>query len=193
VETPEDHSVRYSAKEYFALVDEGLISPDERVELLDGLIVAMSPQNPAHAATTWRIQTRLTNCLDGRAMVRCQLPVIAGTYSVPEPDIAVVPLRDDEWQFEHPNICHLAVEVADSSLAQDRLTKSRIYAAAGVENYWIVNLRLRRVEWFAAPDSTARVYSSSGVAAGDEMLPPTVFELRLRAEDLFPPLRPRGD
>jgi Uma2 family endonuclease len=193
VETPEDHSVRYSAKEYFQLVDEGLISPDERVELLDGLIVAMSPQNPAHAATTWHVHGRLSALVGDRAIVRSQLPLLAGSWSVPEPDIAIVPPSADSWQFQHPDTCILAIEVADSSLIQDRLSKSRIYAAAGVENFWIVNLRSRRVEWFAEPDRGARVYGRNGSAAGDEVLPPTVFQLNLCAEDMFPPLRSHRD
>jgi len=182
-----NRSVGYSAKEYFELVEDGFLDPDERVELLEGLIVAKSPQNPAHAATTWLVTTRLTRLLENRAIVRSQLPVIAGTFSVPEPDIAVVPIRDDVWQFEHPGMCHLAVEVADSTLAQDRLSKSRIYAAAGVENYWIVNLRKRQVEWFAEPVAGGRVYRKSGIASGDDLLPPTRFELRLQADELFPP------
>ncbi len=194
VESSRDEACRYSAKEYFQLVEDGKLEAGERVELLDGLIVSRSPQNPAHAATTWRITTRLTRLLEGRAIVRCQLPVSAGNYSVPEPDIAVVPAREDEWQFEHPGTCLLAVEVADSTLAQDRLSKSRIYAAAGIENYWIINLRKRQVEWFAEPVAGGRVYRNSGIASGDDLLPPTRFELRLQAEELFPPnVRETGD
>ncbi|HXC51195.1 MAG TPA: Uma2 family endonuclease [Candidatus Limnocylindrales bacterium] len=178
----------YSSKQYFQLVEDGLLDSDEPVELLDGLIVAKSPQNPRHAATTWRISTRLAKLLDGRAIVRSQLPVIAGAFSVPEPDIAVVPIRDDEWQSEHPDVCMLAVEVADSTLAQDRLTKSRIYAAAGVENYWIANLRSRQVEWFADPDPEPRVYRQRGTASGSDPLPPTTFGLDLFADELFAPV-----
>jgi Uma2 family endonuclease len=187
METPDDRAALYSAKEYFQLVEEGLLDADERVELLDGLIVAKSPQNPPHAATTWRIATRLARLLEGRAIVRSQLPVIAGSFSVPEPDIAVVPVREDEWQSAHPDVCILAVEVSDSTLAQDRLTKSRIYAAAGVQNYWIANLRTRQVEWFSEPDANARVFRTRGVATGTDPLPGTMFDLSLFADEMFPP------
>jgi len=175
---------------YFRLVEEGLVAPDDRIELLEGLIVSMAPQQPAHAATVWRVNNRLAALIGERAMVRSQLPLLAGSLSVPEPDIAVVPYRSDEWANSHPDHCLLAVEVSDSSLAQDRLTKSRIYAAAGVEDYWIVNLQDRRVEWFSAPDTEPRVYLQCGIAAGEEALPATRLELAVCAADLFPP---RGD
>lgn len=173
--------------EYFALVDAGLLAPDEKVELLHGLIVSMSPQQPAHAATVWWISGRLGALVGDRAIVRSQLPLLAAVDSVPEPDVAVVALRSDGYQDAHPDHALLVVEVADSSVGQDRLTKSRIYAAADVPDYWLVNLRDRRVEWFSAPDPNASRYRQSGVAAGDEAIPPTPLDLRLCAADLFPP------
>lgn len=182
---------RIDSKRYFQMVEEGLLCPDDRVELLDGIIVAMAPQQPMHAATVWRINGKLTRLVADRAMVRSQLPLLAGALSVPEPDIAVVPNRADEWQSSHPDLCILAVEVADSSLPQDRITKSRIYAAAGVRDYWVVNLRKRCVEWYSDPDRESRVYRASGIASGDEALPPTALDLQLNAEELFPPAPPR--
>ncbi len=175
------------AKEYFALVETGLLAPDDRVELLEGLVVSMSPQQPRHAATVWWISGRLNALIGDRGIVRSQLPFLATANSVPEPDIAVVPFRVDGYQSAHPDRCLLAVEVADTSVAQDRLTKSRIYAAADVTDYWLVNLREQRVEWFRTPDTTARVYRESGMASGDERLPPTSLNLELRVADLFPP------
>lgn len=177
------------SKAYFQLVEEGLLAPDDRVELLEGIIVAMAPQQPAHAATVWWIGGFLDRLVARRAIVRSQLPFLAGVKSVPEPDLAVVPWNEDGWQFEHPDHCLLAVEVADSSLPQDRLTKSRIYAAASVTDYWIVNLRNRTVEWFSSPDPAARVYGARGVASGGEALSITDLGLSVAAGDLFPPQR----
>jgi Uma2 family endonuclease len=188
VERSDEHFSGYSAKEYFQLVEDGLIAPDERVELLDGLIVAMSPQNPAHAATAWHVHGLLSGLIGERAIVRSQLPLIVGTRSVPEPDVAVVPWSEDRWQLTHPDRCLLAIEIADRTLLQDRLTKCGIYAAAGIDHYWIVNLRSRRVEWFAQPSANAGVYASAGAAEGDVRLPPTSLGLVLTAGMLFPPL-----
>jgi Uma2 family endonuclease len=181
------HPIGCDIDEYFALADTGSIAPDDRTELLQGLIVSMSPQHPRHAATVWWISGRLAALVGDRGIVRSQLPFLVGRDSVPEPDVAVVPFRFDGYQTSHPDRGLLIVEVADASLGQDRFTKSRIYALAGVPDYWLVNLRDRCVEWFRAPDPDGGVYGDCGIATADERLPPTVLELVLRASDLFPP------
>lgn len=184
----EEHepSLRRSPSEYFALVEAGVISPDDRVELLEGVIVAMSPQRPQHAATVWKITGLLETHVGERALVRSQMPLVLAGRSVPEPDVAVVPFRADAYATEHPDHAYLIVEVSDSTLPQDRLTKSRIYAAAGVEHYWVVNLRTSQVEWNSSPEPETSVYRERGVAGGEEALPPTELGFRLRAGDLFP-------
>jgi Uma2 family endonuclease len=178
----------YDVASYFGLVEKGLLSPDDRTELLEGLVVAMAPQNPAHAATVWRISARISALVGDRAIVRSQLPLLAGSKSVPEPDLAVVPYRKDEWQRAHPDRCLLAIEVADASLPQDRLTKSRIYAAARIDDYWIANLRTRAVEWFSAPDPELRIYATSGVATGSMTVRAGALGIEIVADELFPPL-----
>jgi Uma2 family endonuclease len=184
---PGPHSKGWLADEYFSLVDEGLLTADDKVELLRGLIVSMSPQHPRHAATVWWIGGRLAAMVGDRGIVRSQLPFLAAADSVPEPDTAVVPFRFDGYQSAHPDRGLLVIEVADSSVGQDRLTKARIYAAAAVPDYWLVNLREMHVEWFCDPDTDGRIYRRSGVAADNEELPPTLLELKVRALDLFPP------
>jgi Uma2 family endonuclease len=179
-------STRRTAGEYFAMLETGLLSPDDRVELLDGIIVSMSPQQPRHAATVWRIHGRLASILGDRAIVRSQMPLVLASRSVPEPDITVVPFRIDDYATAHPDRAHLVIEVSDSSLPQDRLTKSRIYASAGVEDYWVVNLRSNQVERSSSPDPGTAVYRERGIADGEERLPATSLGLLLRACDLFP-------
>ncbi len=77
---------RYTAQRYLELVQAGVLGPDDRVELLEGVIVAMVPQNPRHAAAIGRVDDALRDAIGKRAVVSVQLPLIAGTYSVPEPD-----------------------------------------------------------------------------------------------------------
>jgi Uma2 family endonuclease len=84
-----------------------------------------------------------------RATVRLQSPFAALATSEPEPDVAVVPLGD--YDTAHPNEAYLIIEVAESSLAQDRGTKQRIYAASSVPEYWIVNVRERCIEVYRDP------------------------------------------
>ena len=157
--TPE----RYTVERYFGLVDEGVLAPDDPVELLAGVIVAMSPQNAPHAAAICRTAEALRAAIGAGAAVREEKPLVLGTDSVPEPDVAVVPGRTAHYDTAHPTTALLVVEVADSSLPQDRLTKAAIYAAAGIPEYWIVNLRATCVEVFRAPDAKTRRYGEQRV------------------------------
>lgn len=187
---PAPAAARYTSRAYFDLVAGGDIHPDDRVELLEGVIVAMSPQNPRHASATTRVDTALRRAVTERAVVRVQLPLIAGTFSVPEPDVALVPGRDADYDHAHPTAALLVVEIADSSLLQDRLTKAGIYAAAGVPQYWIVNLRDDCVEVFTAPVAATRSYAERRVARRGECLDVAALSgTSVRVDDLLPASR----
>jgi Uma2 family endonuclease len=180
--------IRLTARRYMKLADEGLIDAEDHVELLEGIIVAMPPSAPPHAQGVRRVERVLRRALGPDALLSVQLPLLAGPRSMPEPDVAVLRGRLEDYETSHPASAYLAVEVSDTSLVQDRLTKSRIYAAAGVSHYWIVNLRDSVVEWFSDPDALARVYRSRGVASGeDELAVETPAAMRIRARDLLPP------
>jgi Uma2 family endonuclease len=148
---------RFDAEQYFALVDRGDLRPDDRVELLEGVVVSMSPQGSPHANAIARINALLVPLVGTRGVVRVQCSFRAGRYNVPEPDFAVVPGPLERWEHEHPSEARLIVEVSDSSLPTDRLSKAKIYAAAGVRQYLVVNLPGDRIETFADPEpGTAR-------------------------------------
>jgi Uma2 family endonuclease len=179
---------RYTCDEYLALVDAGVLRPDDRVELLDGVIVSMAPQNPPHASGTALVDDVLREALGKRAAIRVQLPLVLGRYSMPEPDVAVVPGKTTDYLTQHPTTALLVVETADSSLAQDRLTKARIYAAAGIPEYWLLNLRDGCVEVFRAPDPTARRYGTVTVAhPGDRIDLVALPGVTVAVQDLLPP------
>ena len=121
-------------------------------------------------------------------MVRVQLSFVAGKRSVPEPDVAVVPGRKTDYLSAHPTTALLIVEVADSSLGQDRITKSWIYAKAGVPEYWLVNLRDDCVEVFRDPDTRARSYRTVTVARHGERLGLAALAgVSVAVDDLLPP------
>lgn len=122
--------------EYDRLVSWGAFG-DERIELLEGLLVEMTPIGPRHSSAVQQLTALLVPALSGRATVRVQSPLAALDTSEPEPDVAVVPLGD--YDTEHPTQAYLVIEVAESSLARDRGLKQRIYARAGVPEYWIFN------------------------------------------------------
>ena len=134
---------RLKRVEYDKLVADGVFG-DERVELVFGMVVQMSPIDPSHVQSTARIDKRLTLALGERAQVICQAPIAATDDSEPEPDIYVTPIGD-YWR-EHPTRAHLIVEVANSSLAYDRGEKALLYGIAEVGEYWIVDLVHQLVE-----------------------------------------------
>jgi Uma2 family endonuclease len=153
-----ERPTRISVARYLDLVVAGALSEDDRVELLEGVIVAMPPANPPHDAAVTRCTYALIRALGDRAVVRTQCSFLASAWSLPEPDVAVVPGTLDDYDAAHPNTALLLVEVADTSLPQDRLSKSRIYANAGIPDYWIVNLREGLLEVMRDPDPATAVY-----------------------------------
>jgi Uma2 family endonuclease len=178
---------RMTAERYFRLVEDGLLAADDRVELLEGVVVAMPPMNPPHAGVSSRINEVLVTLLAGRATVRPGLSLSVGRYSVPEPDFAVVERRDTDWVDMHPTHALLVIEVADSSLPQDRLTKAPIYAAAGIAQYLIVNLRQDCVEVNRVPDVDNRRYRETRIARRGERIALDAFpDLDLLVSDLLP-------
>ena len=143
----------------------------ERVELIRGVIVEMSPQNIPHSAAIQFLNRWLQPALVGRADVRVQLPFVVGDDSVPEPDVALV--APVILKHSHPSQAFLLIEVADASLAYDRREKTDLYARAGVPEYWIVNLVDRVVERHSEPSGGA--YARLETARGDDFISPLAF------------------
>ena len=185
----------YTVDQYFDLVRQGVLAEDDRVELLEGIIVAEPPMDPPHASGVSSAAEALRRAVAGRAVVREDKPLVLGDRSVPEPDVAVVPGRPGDYSRRHPTAALLIVEVSDSSLKQDRLSKSRIYAAAGCPEYWIVNVRDDQVEVFRVADPAQRIYAERSVAQRGERIALVAFpDAAVAVDELLPwPPRPRDD
>jgi len=123
--------------EYDALVAAGCFD-GQRLELLRGRVVAMSPIGARHREVVYRLMTALTGSLTGRARVEVQQPLIAADESEPEPDVVVIAPGD--YGAGHPRHAFLVVEVAETSLQRDLVDKAAIYAASAVDEYWVVDL-----------------------------------------------------
>jgi Uma2 family endonuclease len=144
---------RFTTHEYEQIIAAGVIGEDDRVELLEGEIVEMSPIGPSHSSCVVRL-TRLLYKLDmPDVLIRVQDPVHIGEYSKPQPDISIVQQRDDLYSQGHPEPedILLLIEVAESSLTYDRQLKLPIYARAGIPEVWLVALLPQTVERFRAP------------------------------------------
>jgi Uma2 family endonuclease len=181
---------RYDAERYFALVECGIVSPDERNELLDGVIVAMAPQSPLHAAGVYRVDCALRAAFPPGTVIRGQSPMVAGGASVPEPDLAVLFGSEADYVIHYPGTALLVVEIAVSTVTQDRLTKSRIYAGAGVKNYWIVQPGEEWVEVYTDVRPELRVYGQTArFEHGSILEVEDAPGVQILADDLFPSRR----
>lgn len=186
---PADPAVpdRWTTERYLRLVDEGLLGPDDRVELLEGVIVAMAPSNVGHDGAVGLVSNALFRAVADRATVRVQLSFVAGTHSLPEPDVTVVPGSARDYERTRPASALLIVEISDTSLKQDRLTKAAIYAAARVPEYWIVNLRDDCVEVRREPDAKQRRYVAVSVARrGETITIAALPRVDVAVDDLLP-------
>ena len=163
------------------MVDAGLFQ-HERIELIRGALIQMSPQNVPHSFSIQALTSLLVPPLVGRAAVRVQLPFVASDDSEPEPDVALVepiPRRDS-----HPDRAFLIIEVANDSLVFDRKKKAPLYARAGVPEYWIVNLVDRVIERRSEPVGSA--YATLAVIRLGESVAPLAFpDVSLRVSEIF--------
>ena len=137
---------RWTVEQYELIARLGILDEDDQLELLDGWIVPKTTKNPRHDATLDVINQYLLSLLPHGWFVRIQ-NVLLTPDSAPEPDITVVAGKPRDYMARHPtgNDLALVIEVADTSVDRDRL-KRRIYARAGVSNYWIVNLVENQIE-----------------------------------------------
>ena len=167
--------------EYDQMIELGLFG-DERVELIQGVLVKMSPQRAPHASTVQKLSQLLMAQLHGRFTVRIQLPLALSDDSEPEPDVAVAALGD--YEDEHPRSALLVIEVADATLRKDR-TKAAMYASAGIGEYWIVNLAARSVEVYASPDGD-RYAEAHTLRDGDALRPAALADVVVGVAEILP-------
>ncbi len=129
--------------EYERLAEQGAFE-DERVELLAGVIVRMSPQGIEHADLVMLLNELLVRSLPQPFQLRPQLPFALSDYSMPEPDLVVIPRKP--FGSPHPSDSPWMIEVSASSIAIDRGLKAKLYAAAAIPEYWIINAEELQIE-----------------------------------------------
>ena len=142
---------KFSKPEYQLLGKLGVLSVDDRVELLEGWIVPKMNHNPPHDLALMLVEEKLRCCLPSNMLLRIQMP-ISTVDSEPEPDLAIVlgPIRRCSQRHPEPDDVLLVIEIADTSLARDR-QKCRLYARGNMREYWIVNLENRQIEVHCQP------------------------------------------
>lgn len=170
---------------YDRIVATGVFD-DMKIELIDGVLVPMSPQGAPHSHAIKVLSQQLIRQLDGRADVLVQAPFAANERSEPEPDVQVVPVG--EYLDDHPDRAFLVIEVAVSSQRKDKGRKVGLYASSRVDEYWIVDVPAGTVTVHSNP--AAGEWRSMATHGRDSVLPVPGFpDVQIRVSDILP--RPR--
>jgi Uma2 family endonuclease len=170
---------RFSKREYYQMGELGFFR-GQRVELLEGEIKVLSPQNAPHWTTVDRVHELLKQHFGAGYQVRMQGPVDLGQTTEPEPDVCVVTGKREDYGRSHPTTALLIVEVSNSKVSYDRHRKGSLYARAGIPDYWIVNLARRQVEVYRDPiPDASRVYGYRYATRIDRLPPATVSPLAM--------------
>lgn len=161
---------RFTVEEYHQMGEAGILHEDDRVELLDGHLYVMSPIGSQHAACVRRLTRLFIQQAEPDALVSGQNPVRLGQTSEPEPDLALLAPREDDYATRHPrpDEVFLVVEVAESSEPFDRSTKLALYARAEIPEYWVVALEENRIHVYRNPEKD-RYEVHDSYAPGDEV------------------------
>lgn len=175
----------FTVDEYYKMAEVGILTPEDKVELINGEIIRMSPSKSGHAGSINLLASKLIIALQERAIVSIQNPVNLNKNSEPEPDIVIANLREDHYTESHPKPGEiiLIIEVSDSSLNFDREVKMPLYAGAGIPEYWIINLQDQQVEVYKK--LVRGQYSSRQILFAEDQLKLEAFDWNMPVAELF--------
>lgn len=176
----------FSVDEFLRMGEAGIFDEKSRVELIEGEVVEMNPIGTHHAGNVKRLNALFTERVRGAAIVDVQNPVHLAGHSEPQPDLALLKLRDDFYSESHPKPedVYLLVEVADTSLAHDRDVKVPLYARYGIPEYWIVDLANREVLAHSRPED-GRYRITERVKSGDTLACRSMPDLSIKVEEIL--------
>ena len=177
---------RFTRKEYYRMAEVGILGERDRVELIEGEIIEMSPIGRHHKAFVYNLTRLLVLALGERATVSVQSPIPLSEDTEPEPDLTVLRRRDVSYKEREAGAedALLVIEVAETSLRYDRTTKRRLYAQAGIPEYWVIDCAAETVEVHRRP--TTDGYGDVRLVAGAGSLTLHAFpEIELRTTDIF--------
>jgi Uma2 family endonuclease len=176
----------FTVAEYHQLQDAGVLGEDDRVELIGGDLVMMSPIGSKHAGYVNRLTRLLVQSTESRAVVAVQNPVHLDEYSEPQPDLVVLSPREDDYTRSHPmpEDVLLVIEVADTTADYDRDVKIRAYARAGIAEAWLIDLAAGWLEAYREP-SSAGYKLLRKVLPGERVSPQAFPDIALAVSDII--------
>lgn len=176
----------FTLDEYYRMAEAGIFE-HERVELVNGEIIAMAPVGSMHSACLSRLTGELGRLIERAFILRVQSPLRLNERTELEPDLAVVRYRQDHYAGGHPRPedTLLAIEVAESSLAYDRDVKMALYARAGIPEAWLLDVNGRNLAVYSAP-SIGLYASTVRYGPGEVVSSSSVTGLTLEADDILP-------
>jgi Uma2 family endonuclease len=176
---------RFTVDEYHRMGQVGILPERERVELIDGEVLAMTPVGARHGACVASANRALVKAAADDAIVQPQGATQLNLFSEPQPDIMLLRPRDDFYAAHHPGPADvlLIVEIADSSLDYDRDVKARLYAAAGIQEYWLADLKANVVWRFSSPGRDA--YRNVEPCHRGQVIAPQTLPSCIVAADVF--------
>ncbi len=174
----------FTVTEYYQMVQAGIFSEDDRVELLQGEIFEMSPISSRHASCVKRLNDLLVRKLSGLCVISVQDPIRLSDYSEPQPDIAVLQFRADFYSAEHPKPedVLLLIEVCETSGEFDRRVKLPLYAQSGIPEVWLVDLAQGQIEVYRVPSPNG--YSEAQTLGRGQALGAQRVPLELSVEEI---------
>ena len=177
----------WSLDRYHSAIELGLLTENDKVELLFGKLIEKIPTGSPHSACVAKIKLLLNRRFLGEMEIRSENPVSLPNDSEPEPDVIVAIFKEDFYASAHPQAddIHLLVEVSASTLYIDRTVKSTAYALAGIQEYWIVNLNSRNLELHVKPNTEEGSYGGINHYSEEEkFISPFLGEMKV--SDLLP-------
>jgi Uma2 family endonuclease len=176
----------FNVDEYYRMAEVGLLSPDDRIELIDGEIVEMSPIGRTHSGSVNRASAFLNRQLGDTVIVSVQNPVRLNDFSEPQPDLALLKPRKDFYSNSHPapEDVLVVVEVADTSVNYDRNAKLPLYARAGITEAWLMILPKDVIEVHSQPKD-GKYQKVQRLKRGKSLKSPTIPSLSCKVEDLL--------
>ncbi len=181
---------KFTVEQYHQMAASGILTERDRVELIEGEIVQMSPIGRKHAVCVDRLTVLFVMALASKVMIRAQNPVRLSDNSEPEPDFAILRGQPGDYLAEHPKPKDVIalVEVSDSTIQYDRETKAPLYAREGIQELWIVDLNELVIEVYRSPSLTGYQNLKTfrrGESLAFQAFPDTLFEVDRLLEDFF--------